>query len=47
MAKEVKIDRWFDENYEDIDKSEHLKSDINSISFKQIMDSYEESKEQY
>ena len=40
------IDRIFDENYEDIDVSSDIKSEPNSVSMKQIYDSYMESKEQ-
>ena len=40
------IDRTFDEMFEDIDVSEHIKSEPNSVSMTQILDSYMESKEQ-
>ena len=40
------IDRIFDEMFEDIDVSESIKSEPNSVSMTQIYDSYMESKEQ-
>ena len=40
------IDRIFDEMFEDIDVSEDVKSEPNSVSMTQIYDSYMESKEQ-
>lgn len=40
------IDKEFDEMFEDIDVSEHIKSEPNSVSLSQIYDSYMESKEQ-
>ena len=45
--KDVKIDDWFDEKFEDIDVSSDDKSEPNSVSYHQILDSYNESKEQY
>ena len=44
--KDVSIDSWFDRTFEDIDKSDNDKSEQNSISFKQILEAYQESKEQ-
>lgn len=41
------IDRIFDENYEDIDVSESIKSEPNSVSLTQIREAYNESKENY
>lgn len=45
--KDVRIDDWFDEKFEDIDVSSDDKSEPNSVSYSQILDSYNESKEQY
>ena len=47
MSKEIKIDEWFDEVFEGIDVSSDDKSEPNSVSYSQILDSYNESKEQY
>ena len=41
------IDKEFDEMFKDIDVSEHIKSEPNSVSLTQIYDSYMESKENY
>ena len=49
MCKEVKLedlDRWYDAAMENIDVSANDKSERNSVSMSQIMDAYEESKEQ-
>ena len=45
--KDVRIDDWFDDKFEDIDVSSDDKSEPNSVSYSQILDSYNESKEQY
>lgn len=45
--KDVRIDEWFDENFEGIDVASDDKSESNSVSYSQILDSYNESKEQY
>ena len=48
MCKEITIEmieNSFDDEFKKIDKSEHLKSERNSYSFKQIMEAYNESKE--
>lgn len=45
--KDVRIDEWFDEHFEGIDVSSDDKSESNSVSYSQILDSYNESKEQY
>lgn len=47
MCKEITvemIENCFDNGFKEIDKSEHLKSERNSYSLKQIMEAYEESK---
>lgn len=41
------LDKWYDEAMENIDVSSDDKSEPNSVSMTQILDSYEESKEQY
>jgi hypothetical protein len=41
------IDKEFDEMFKDIDVSENIKSEPNSVSMTQILDSYMESKENY
>ena len=43
--KEVNIDNWFDNEFEDIDVSSNEKSERNSVSFKQIYEAYLESTE--
>ena len=39
------IDEMFDSRFEDIDMSANDKSERNSVSFKSIIEAYEESKE--
>ena len=42
------IDRQFDKEYLDIDNPASIRSDErNSVSFNQILEAYEESKEEY
>ncbi len=41
------LDKWYDAAMEGIDVSANDKSEANSVSMTQILDSYEESKEQY
>lgn len=43
--KEVNIDNWFDNEFEDIEVSSNEKSERNSVSFKQIYEAYLESTE--
>ena len=41
------IDKEFDEMFKDIDVSENIKSEPNSVSMTQIREAYNESKENY
>lgn len=41
------IDKEFDEMFKDIDVSSDCKSEPNSVSFTQIREAYNESREQY
>ena len=50
MTKEINVkdfEEAFDEAFDEIDVSANDKSEPNSVSFQQILDSYEESREQY